>query len=313
MVAAELFERALAAAEQLDHVRPAERARVCEALGDVCERFAAYDRAADAYARAQATLPGDRLFDTRMVAKTGVLHERSGRYDEALEAYAGGLSDLAGLDGPAAADLRAQIAIGQAGIHYRQARYQDSIAAALEAIAQAEVAGAPARVAHARYILDAAYTDLGTADGLPYLERALPIYEELRDFRGQGIVLDNLGVHASYERRWSEALSHYRQSREAKERVGDAIGAAVQMNNEAEILSDQGRLDDAPSARPGDPRRHPISRRACAPGARPGRRVRGGADARALAAVGGDDRLRAESDAVLERLGVVSVPRVPLP
>ena len=36
---------------------------------------------------------------------------------------------------------------------------------------------------------------------------------------------------------------------------------------------------------------------------------------RAMAAVGRDgaDDLRAESDAILERLGVVSVPRVPLP
>ncbi len=247
VVAAELYERALAAAEHLDHVQAADRARVCEALGDVCERFAAYDRAADAYARARAALPGDRLVETRMVAKTGVLHERSGRYDEALAAYAAGLERLEGLDGREAAELRAQIAIGLAGIHYRQARYQDSIAAALEAIAQAEEAGAPDRVAHACYILDAAYTDLGTPDGLPYLERALPIYEERRDFRGQGIVLNNLGVHAYYEGRWDEALAYYRQSREAKERVGDVIGAAVQMNNEAEILSDQGRLDDAAS------------------------------------------------------------------
>ena len=89
------------------------------------------------------------------------------------------------------------------------------------------------------------YTDLGTTEGLSYLERALPIYEELRDFRGQGIVLNNLGVHAYYEGRWTESLDFYRQSRAAKELVGDVIGAAVQMNNEAEILSDQGHLDAA--------------------------------------------------------------------
>ncbi len=45
VVAAELYERALAAAEDLDEVTAAERVRVSEALGDVCERFAAYDRA----------------------------------------------------------------------------------------------------------------------------------------------------------------------------------------------------------------------------------------------------------------------------
>ncbi len=58
-------------------------------------------------------------------------------------------------------------------------------------------------------------------------------------------MLNNLGVHAYYEGRWAESLDFYRQSRAAKELVGDVIGAAVQMNNEAEILSDQGHLDAA--------------------------------------------------------------------
>ena len=245
VIAAELFERALAAAEHLDDVPAAERARVYEALGDVCERFAAYERAAVAYGRAREALPDDPIVETRMIGKTGMLFERSGRYDEALEAYATGLAKLDTLDDGAAAELRAQINIGQAGIRYRQTRYDESISAALAAIEHAEQAGNRSRVAHACYILDAAYTDLGTSDGLPYLERALPIYEELRDFRGQGIVLNNLGVHAYYEGRWDESLDFYRKSRTAKEQVGDVIGAAVQMNNEAEILSDQGHLHEA--------------------------------------------------------------------
>ena len=173
------------------------------------------------------------------------MYERSGRYDDALEAYETGLARIANVDGEDAAEIRARINIGQAGIRYRQTRYEESIAAALSAIEHAERAENPSRIAHACYILDAAYTDLGTPDGLPYLERALPIYEELRDFRGQGIVLNNLGVHAYYEGRWAESLEFYRQSRAAKELVGDVIGAAVQMNNEAEILSDQGHLDEA--------------------------------------------------------------------
>ena len=44
-------------------------------------------------------------------------------------------------------------------------------------------------------------------DGLPYLERARPIYEELRDFRGLGVVLNNLGIHAYYEGRWDESVA----------------------------------------------------------------------------------------------------------
>ena len=58
-------------------------------------------------------------------------------------------------------------------------------------------------------------------------------------------MLNNLGVHAYYEGRWDEALDYYRRSRDARQRGGDVTGAAVQTNNEAEILSDQGHLDEA--------------------------------------------------------------------
>ncbi len=246
VVAAVLYERALAAAALAPGVvSESEQARVCEALGDVYERFGAYEQASSAFTRAGELVVGDAVAETRLVAKGGVVHERSGRYAEALAAYATALRRLDEVDDPRTAELRARIGIGQAGIHYRQARYEESIEAALDALAHAEAAGDLSQVAHACYVLDAAYTDLGTNDGLPYLERALPLYEDLHDFRGQGIVLNNLGVHAYYEGRWDEALSFYRQSREAKERVGDVIGAAVQMNNEAEILSDQGHYVDA--------------------------------------------------------------------
>ncbi len=78
-----------------------------------------------------------------------------------------------------------------------------------------------------------------------YLELARPIYEELNDVRGLGVVLSNLGIHAYYEGRWDESAALYEESRAAKERSGDVIGAAIQVNNEGEILSDQGHLDRA--------------------------------------------------------------------
>ena len=91
---------------------------------------------------------------------------------------------------------------------------------------------------------DWANTDLGDADSR-YRELALPIYEELGNWEGQGNVLINLGVDAYYEGRWDEALDLYRRSREAYERVGAVVLAAAAANNIGEILSDQGHLDAA--------------------------------------------------------------------
>ena len=190
VVAADLYERALASAADLTDLPPAEVARVHESLGDVCERFAAYERARGALEAARGLVdPEDAILDARLLGKQAAALELMGRYDEA--------------------------------------------------------AGDRSTLAHAYYLLDAALTDLGSHEGLRYLELARPIYEELGDLRGLGVVLSNLGIHAYYEGRWDESARYYAESREAKERSGDVIGGAIQVNNEGEIFSDQGRLDEA--------------------------------------------------------------------
>jgi class 3 adenylate cyclase/tetratricopeptide (TPR) repeat protein len=244
VVASELYERALRAADQLEELSSAERARVCEALGDVCERFARYDRAAEAYAEARSLLADDAAAQARLQRKDGVLGERSGQYDRALESFEAGLA-VAERDGDVLLGERAELEVGIAGVHYRRSAYDQCIRWAESAVEHAQAADAQRSLAHAYFLLDAAHTDLGSRKGIRYCELALPIYRELGDYRGEGIVLNNLGVHAYYEGRWDEALDCYRRSREARQRGGDVAGAAVQSNNEAEILSDQGHLAEA--------------------------------------------------------------------
>jgi tetratricopeptide (TPR) repeat protein len=141
--------------------------------------------------------------------------------------------------------LRAGVELGLASIHYRQTRYAECIEHAQLAIRFGECAGDLRSQARACYIAAAAYTDMGSSQSISYLERALPIYEELSDFRGVGAVLNNLGIQHYHEGRWKEALESYRASRDAKLRAGDDLGAVIESNNEAEILSDQGKLDEA--------------------------------------------------------------------
>jgi tetratricopeptide (TPR) repeat protein len=58
-------------------------------------------------------------------------------------------------------------------------------------------------------------------------------------------VLNNLGIDAYEEGDWDEAISLYRRSREALGRAGAWVEAADTDNNIAEILSDQGHLEEA--------------------------------------------------------------------
>ena len=210
VVAAELFERALAAAEHLDEVTAAERVQVLEALGDVCERFAAYDRAFAALETAR--LAAD---EGRCGARGAPPGEAGGRAraDRKVRRGARGMRrGLARLEeaSPTATDtlsVRASLQLSAGGINYRRTNTDVAIGWLERAAADAEAAGDRSTLAHSYYLLDAALTDLGRPDGLHYLELARPIYEELGDLGGLGVVLSNLGIHAYYEGRWDDSAA----------------------------------------------------------------------------------------------------------
>jgi class 3 adenylate cyclase/tetratricopeptide (TPR) repeat protein len=246
VIAAELYERAIAAAENLPELERADVARVLESLGDVAELFGAYDRAVDALARARALVGATSpIVDARLLGKQGMVSERIGRYTEALANCAAGLERLDDApEGPERDSVRASLELNAGAIHYRQTNNEKAIRLLEAAAEHADRAGDRKKLAHAYYLLDAAHSDFGSPDGIHYLELARPIYEEIGDYRGLGVVLSNLGIHAYYEGRWHEALAFYRESQATMERAG-YVGAVIQVNNEAEVLSDQGRVDEA--------------------------------------------------------------------
>jgi tetratricopeptide (TPR) repeat protein len=175
----------------------------------------------------------------------GTLGERVGHYTAALRWYGRARNTLAGEGDQQRAAMRAQLAVAYAGVRYRQGKLRDCVRWAKEAVGDAEAAGGLSILAHAYYILDAALTDLGSAECETYRELALPIYEKIGDLLGQANVLNNLGIDAYYEGDWNAALELYERSRGARERAGDVVGAATAANNIGEILSDQGHLTQA--------------------------------------------------------------------
>ena len=245
--AAEFYERAIAAADNLPQLPGSDLAPVLESLADGCELFGAFDRSFSASERARELVGIEcPLVDARLLGKQCKLHERVGRYADAFEAGERALSRLDEVEAGNESDgVRAWIELRLGSVHYRRTSYDEAIRLFEAAAMHAEQAGDRGTLADAYYRLDAAYSDLGRSDGLRYLELARPIFEELGDLRGLGTVLSYLGIHAYYEGRWSESLTLYRESREVKQRAGDVIGAVIQLNNEAEIRSDQGRLDEA--------------------------------------------------------------------
>ena len=73
----------------------------------------------------------------------------------------------------------------------------------------------------------------------------LPIFEELGDLIGQANVLNNLGVAATIEGRWDEAIASFERSKVARDKAGDVVGAATASNNIGEVLLTRGQIAEA--------------------------------------------------------------------
>jgi len=241
--AAELFQRALVAAEHLE-LPPLEVADVAEALGDVCELTARYEEAEEAYCRARE-LNEEALSQSRLMRKEGILRERLGSYPKALDWYARGLEALdASAQSGNGLKSRVELELATAGVKYRQGHFDEGIEWSARAAEHAELAGERAALGHAYFLLHLNHLSLGEKDD-EHARLALPILEEAGDLVLQSNLINNLGIEAYYAGRWDEASELYRQSGELSGRAGDVVNVARAENNEGEILSDQGRLDEA--------------------------------------------------------------------
>ena len=90
-----------------------------------------------------------------------------------------------------------------------------------------------------------ARSSMGAADDETYSQRALGIYEGLGNLLGQSMALNNIGMGAYWQERWDDAVDSWTRAAETSDRAGDAVGAAFADCNIAEVLSDQGRFEEA--------------------------------------------------------------------
>jgi class 3 adenylate cyclase/tetratricopeptide (TPR) repeat protein len=240
--AAELFQRALVAADHLE-LPPAEVGHVAEALGDVCELAARYEEAGEAY-RLARELTDDGLVRSRLMRKEGILRERLGSYPEALDWYGRGLEALDATDGHDGLGSRVQLELATAGVKYRQGRFDEGVDWSARAAEHAELAGDRAALGHAYFLLHLNHLSLGERDD-EHARLALPMLEEAGDLVLESNLVNNLGIEAYYAGRWDEASELYRRSGELSRRAGDVVNVARAQNNEGEIVSDQGKLEEA--------------------------------------------------------------------
>jgi class 3 adenylate cyclase/tetratricopeptide (TPR) repeat protein len=243
--AAEFFERALASARRIEGLSPIDRARIEEAMGDVWRPAGEFQKADEAYRRARRLLSQNPLWASRLMLKQARLREHVGGSRQAMRWIRQAEQLIEGEVSGEARRQRAQLAVSHAGILRDRGRHAAAIEWCERAIEHAKVAGDRDALAHAYYLLDAMFVDLGQYERATHLPMALTIYEELDDLSSQAIVLNHMGISAYYQGRWNDALDFYDRARTAWVKAGDVANAMFGTVNLGEILSDQGRLGEA--------------------------------------------------------------------
>jgi class 3 adenylate cyclase/tetratricopeptide (TPR) repeat protein len=216
-----------------------------EQLGDALRCVGEPAAASRALTQARRLIRDDPLAHARLYLRHAEVAERSDAQNRAIRWLKRGLRVLDPLEDAEAVALRARMRALLGGIRNRQGRFEDSISACRQAIAEAESVGALSALAHASYALDWALVGSGRRAEATHSSRALEIYEQLGDPEREQVVLNNLGMFAYFDGRWDDAIALYRRAGLCGQRSGRPGDVAFTDCNVGEILSDQGRLDEA--------------------------------------------------------------------
>ncbi len=243
--AAEHLERALQSARHVPSVEPATQAALYEQLGDLRERLGQYPQATRAYSSARALLSSTSESLGRLYYKHATVAERTGNYPQALRWLRRGMDQLDSTAEGSDARQYARLMAFYGLIRHVQGRRLDAERWLRQAIEAAQRSNELEALAHAYFVLDWVLVELGRSSEAVYSQRALDIYEQLGILSTPASIYINLGMFATMEGRWDEAIELYERGRDLNRRIGAEVDAAFGTCNIAEVLSDQGRLEEA--------------------------------------------------------------------
>ena len=243
--AVQFYERALEASSFGAAVTPMDLAEVWEGLGDARMRLGEYEQAGAAFREAQAAFEAGTVEQARLMQKDAIALHRLTQYDQALERLTEAMQLLDGDDAAEATRQRARLMGWYAAVLQRQKHPEAGMEWCERAITEAERGSAHDALAQAYFMLDWAYVTLGRPAEAVYSERSIAIYEELGNLDLLAWVLNNLGGYRYLDGKWDEAIELASRARDTFRRIGDDTNALIVALNIAEVLSDQGRSEEA--------------------------------------------------------------------
>jgi len=243
--AANLYARALEASKQLPALDAHDLASVHRALGDVWYRASEYRKAGESYTAAQAFVTDEPVKRAALMLKLSYVEEKLGKYAEAFTYTERARSLLDGVAASEVAHLLGESSSWCAMLLQFEGRTTEALDWAEVAVKEAEAADDQDSLAEAYFVMGWAYGELGREGAQQMMERSLRAFEAAGNLVRQAGVLLSLGVVCQWEGRWDDALSFYERGRDANQKIGSAVGAALSRINIAEILTDRGEWAEA--------------------------------------------------------------------
>ncbi len=239
------YERAVEAARRTD-VADEELGALLVALGDNLQQAGLVTEALDVYARAARVLRDDVIVRAEIQLRRAEARVSVGAYSLALRETSRGRTLLAYAEPPEAQALESRLLTAAAVVRARRAQSRQARRTAQQAIELAEVCGERKALADAYKVLYQAESQLGHDDvAIMFAHRALELYVEVGDLKGQAKVANDLGYLAYFDNRWDDTLAYYREALDRNQQIGQTLSAGLNEANIGEVLVNQGRLDEA--------------------------------------------------------------------
>ncbi len=246
--AAECYRRALTAAGHLSNLSTEDLVDVYTALAETNMDLGEMAQAEQALRAARARAKGDPLRLAKLHLATAAHRQHLGRHTEALRWVTKGRSAIRSLDDEAALALRAQLGERGAGIRYDQGAYRAGMVWARRAADEARRASDQVTEARA----SAMHAVNAAAAGLPWDEEsvraALDMFASVGDHKGRVRLSNALGMCSYFAGKWDAAVRHYSVAEQAARQIGRDFDAAGGAANRAEVLVQQGKVDEADTA-----------------------------------------------------------------
>ncbi|MDT4936975.1 MAG: hypothetical protein QOG80_646, partial [Pseudonocardiales bacterium] len=243
--AAECYRRALAAAARLPALSATDISDVLEALAETCMDLGETEAVERALRQARLQAKSDPQRSARLHLATARHRQHVGRHSDALRWISRGRSLLAGDADPTSRRLLTMLAQRGASIRYDQGAYKAALVWARRAIDEARSAGDSVAEAHALALSSLLAAAAGMEVDEASMRHAIELYDRIDDYRGKARAANFFGVCAYFQGNWDAAVSYYAEAERASRHIGRDHDAAAAATNRAEVLVQQGRIDEA--------------------------------------------------------------------